>query len=226
MFKKLKYRFLFWMIRTKAYEWIIMHVIPFIRLTTYYALPDNKKFQNWGPLERRGYKLLEPGDIILTIDSQKLTTKIIGNATKDIGGHKPYMVPTHTALCIGKGRDLDFEIAEMTHHNYTKSTWEDVTREATRIVIIRCTAWDEAYVNNTIIPMATSPCFQRKLYDGQFQLSVDRLACSELPYHADVEKRAKVDLSPVIGDQPYISPVGWMLAENVKIIWDSNLESI
>lgn len=226
MLKKLWYKIQFWFVSTKVYDFLMAKVFPFIRFSMYYALPDNKDFIHWGVLERRGYKYLEPGDLIFTVDSKKFTSKVIGAATKEIGGEQPYMMPSHVALCIGKGRSLEWEISEMTHHNYTKSTWEDVCRESTRVVIARCTDWDETYVNNTIIPMAISPCFQRKLYDNKFQMSLDKLACSELPYHADLERRAKIDLSPVIGNQPYITPVGWVLGENIKIIWDSNMESI
>lgn len=225
MFKKLWYKIQFWFVATTFYNWL-METLPFLRFTTYYALPDNLKFLQWGALERKGYKHLEPGDLIFTIDNKKVTSKIIGSATKDVGGYQPYFVPSHIALCIAKDRDLDFEIAEMTHLDYTKSTWEDVCRESTRVVIARCTAWDKDYISNTIIPMATSPCFQRKKYDRKFQLSQDKLACSELPYHADIEKRAQVDLSPVIGNQPYITPVGWILGKNIEIIWDSDLETL
>ena len=189
-------------------------------------MPDNKKFQQWGALERKGYEHLEPGYLIFTIDDKKFTSKVIGSATKEIGGEKPYFMPSHVALCVAKGRDLSWEISEMTHLNYTKSTWEDVCRQSTRVVIARCTDWDDEYVDNTIIPMATSPCFQNKLYDNKFQMSLNKLACSELPYHADLERRAKIDLSPVIGNQPYITPVGWVLGENIEIIWDSDMESI
>lgn len=222
MFKKLWYTILFKIIRSSTYNWIMKKVIPFIRFSTYYALPDNKSFIQWGSLERRGYKHLKAGDLVFTIDNKKLASKIIGSATKNVGGKEPYFMPSHVALCIDVGSE--FEIAEMTHHDYTKSTWNDVCREATRVVIGRCKDWDQEYINNTIIPMALS--FKNKKYDNAFVMNVDSLACSELPYFADLEKRAQVNLQPVIGDQPYITPVGWVLGKNIEIIWDSNLESI
>jgi hypothetical protein len=224
MFKKLWYSLQIWFVGTKFYEWAVLEVIPFIRFTTYYALPDNKKFIQWGALERKGYKFLKPGYLIFTIDNKKLTAKVIGKATADSAEVKPYFIPSHAALCIAKDRDTDFEIAEMTHHDYTRSTWEDVCREATRVVIARCTDWDETYVNNTIIPMALS--FKNKKYDNKFQMSLETLACSELPYHADIERRAKIDLKPVVGNKPYITPVGWVLGKNIEIVWDSDLESV
>lgn len=222
MFKKIKYSFLVWLMRTSLYLWAMKHLLPFIRFTTYYALPDNVNFKQWGALERRGYKYLQPGDLIFSYDSQKLTSKIIGSATKELKDYNPYFMPSHIALCIAKGGD--FEVAEMTHHDYTKSTWEDVCRSSTRIVIGRIKDWDQKYIENTIIPMALS--FKNKKYDDSFTMGTNSLACSELPYFADLEKRAKVSLQPVVGDKPYITPVGWILAKNVEIIWDSNLETL
>lgn len=206
--------------RSKPYLWSMKNLIPFIRFTTFYAEPDNKNFQQWGALENRGYPHLQAGDLIFAYDSKKLTSRIIGSATKELGGHQPYFMPSHVALCVAKGGD--FEIAEMTHHDYTKSTWTDVCRESTRIVIGRCTAWDKTYVDNTIVPMALS--FTKKKYDDAFVMGSESLACSELPYFADLEKRAEVDLKPVVGTTPYITPVGWVLGKNIEIIWDSNLE--
>lgn len=222
MFKKIWYSFLFLLVRSKPYIWLMKNVIPFIRFTMYYALPDNKNFLQWGALENRGYQYLQPGHIILCVDSKKLTSRIIGSATKEVGGHTPYFMPSHAALCVAKGGD--FEVAEMTHHDYTRSTWTDVCREATRVVIVRCKDWDETYIKNTIIPMALS--FSNKKYDNAFVMGIDSLACSELPYFADLERRAKVSLQPVVGDQPYITPVGWVLGGNIEVVWDSNLESI
>lgn len=221
MFKKIWYKFLFWLVTTKVFDFLMLKVIPFIRFSVYYAIPENKQFIKWGALERRGYKQLQAGDIILCIDNKKFSSRVIGAATKNISGKEPYFMPSHVALCVGLG--TEFEIAEMTHHNYTKSTWEDVCRESTRVVIARCKDWDKEYVNDTIIPMAKS--FKNKKYDNRFEMSTDKLACSELPYHADLERRAKLNLEPVIGDRQYITPVGWILGENIEIVWDSNMES-
>lgn len=222
MFKKLWYQFLFWLTGTRIYLWSMKNLIPYIRFSLYYALPENKIFPQWGALEKRGRKYLKPGDLIFTIDNKKFSSKVIGAATEKVGKKIPYFMPSHIALCIDVGSD--FEIAEMTHLDYTKSTWEDVTRGSTRVVIGRCKDWDDNYVQNTIIPMAKS--FKNKKYDDRFEMGEGSLACSELPYFADLERRAQVDLSPVIGNKPYITPVGWILAKNVKIIWDSNLETL
>ena len=222
MLKKIWYHFLFWLTSTRLYLWSMKNLIPYIRFSLYYALPENKNFSQWGALEKRGYKYLKPGDLIFTIDNKKFSSKVIGLATEKEGKKSPYFLPSHVALCVDVGSD--FEVAEMTHLDYTKSTWQDVTRGSTRVVIARCKDWDETYVQNTIIPMAKS--FKNKKYDDRFEMGQGSLACSELPYFADLERRAKVNLSPVIGNKPYITPVGWILGKNIEIIWDSNLETL
>jgi hypothetical protein len=220
MFKKLWYHFQFWLTGWKSYGWLMKQVIPYIRFTTYYALPSNEAFEQWGALERQGYAALRPGDLIFTVDEFKLSSRVIGNATVKLGDKKPYFVPSHVAVCLFKDRDTAFEIAEMTHLDYTRSTWEDVVRQSTRVVIARCSGWDNHYVAQVVIPTALS--FQDRKYDDRFQMGADTLACSELIYFADAQQRLKVSLKPLIGDRPYITPVGLILGENLTIIWDSN----
>lgn len=222
--KKLWYEFQFWLTGTALYHFYMKNIGPVLRLTTDYARPDNKKFHQWGALERKGYIYLQPGDIILAIDNKKVVAKIIGNATKDLGDVKPLFVPSHAALCVNKDKTSPFEIAEMTMRGFTKSTWEDVTREATRIVIARCPEWDDNYIEDKVIPKVMT--FVNKKYDERFQMGEETLACSEMVYHADVEHRLKADVEPLIGTNPYITPVGLLIAPNLKIIWDSDAELI
>lgn len=222
MFKKLWYQFQFWLTGTKVYHFYMKRIGPVLRLTTDYARPDNKRFHQWGALERKGYVYLQKGDIILAIDNKKVVAKVIGNATKDLGKVKPLFVPSHAALCINKDKTSPFEIAEMTMRGFTKSTWEDVTREATRIVIARCNDWTEDYIDEVVIPKIMT--FINRKYDERFQMGEETLACSEMVYHGDVEHRLQADVAPLIGDNPYITPVGLLLAPNIKIIWDSDAE--
>jgi hypothetical protein len=217
---KFYYKFLFWLVSTRLYLWAMKKVIPFIRFTTYYAIPENKKFAQWGPLERKGYARLQPGDLVFTIDKMKFSSMVIGRATAKLGHKKPLFTPSHIALCVAKGSE--FEIAEMTHNDFTRSTWEDVTRGSTRVVIGRIDNWDKEYITDVVIPTTLS--FSGKKYDDRFLMGEDSLACSELPYFADKERRAKVNLEPIIGTEPYITPVGWILADNIEFIWDSNAE--
>ena len=217
-FKKIKLEILFWIISQKWYRWIMMNVIPYIRLTTYYALPENPDYDKWGALMNKGYESLQPGDIILAIDKEKLTTKVIGGATAEFGQGEVLFVPSHAALCVSK--DGKFEVAEMTHTNFTQSTWSDICYEATRVVILRCVHWDKDYINKQVIPTCKS--FKDKKYDVKFHQGADELICSELVYFSDPERRLDVSLDPILGFDPYISPVGLLKAKNCVLVWDSN----
>lgn len=191
-----------WLTQRKSYRWVLLNVIPFIRFTTYYT-----SLRGWKHF--RGYKLLKTGDIILTIDKQKLTTLLIPGTF------------AHSALCVGKSQE--WEISEMTHTHYTKSTFFDICKESDRVVILRCKDWGEKYINETLIPKCKS--FINATYDTEFVLGVLQLYCSELVYQSDVEKRLKVSLEDLAGlGRDYISPDGLSKADNCDIVWDSDLE--
>jgi hypothetical protein len=218
--KKLKMEIIFWIIKQKWYQWLMINVVPFLRFSTYYALPSNNEFLKWGSLCRRGYKHLQPGDIILTVDDKKLGSMVIGGATADHVGETNF-IPSHAALCVGKGED--FEVAEMTHHHFTESAWEDVCFESTRVVILRCKAFDEHYIKEVLIPTCKS--FKDKKYDVTFSMGIETLICSELVYFADKERRLIVNLDPILGFKPYISPLGLYKAKNCFVVWDSDEET-
>ena len=220
MFKRLKLKFLMWMMRRSFFHFIVMRIVPFLRFSLYYSRPSNEKYISWGALAHKGYQKLEPGDIILSLDAKKLLTFIIGKATADNNPDLYPFVPAHAALCVSKNGE--FEVAEMTHHNYTKSAWMDVCSEATRVVIIRCKDFDQDYINNVLIPKCLS--FKDKKYDVKFIQGIDELACSEMVFFSDVEGRLQVNLDPIMGLDPYISPVGLLNAKNCDVIWDSDLE--
>lgn len=187
---------------SRLYYWLLMNVIPFIRFTVYYTSLRGWKYQ-------AGYKLLQPGDYICVIDRKKLTSFLIPGEI------------SHAGLCLAKG--VPWEISEMTHHNYTKSTFFDMCKEADRVVICRCPAWDSKYINDVIIPNAKS--FEDASYDVGFELGVKTLYCSELVYQADSERRLQVSLEDLAGiGRPYISPTGLLKAKNIEIVWDSDKE--
>jgi hypothetical protein len=222
--KRLLYSVQFWITGTVLYHHFVRRVLPYIRFNFYYALPTNPSYPQWGALERIGYQHLRPGDIIFTIDKSKLSSKIIGKATAKLGRKVPYFVPSHVALCVKKNKSASDEIVEMTHADFTRSTWEDLTRQSTRVVIARCRDWSLDYIERVVIPTALS--FQDRKYDERFQMGEDTLACSELIYFADVAGKLDVSLRPLIGSKPYITPVGLLLGKNVQIIWDSEKEGI
>ena len=196
MLKRLKNKFLIWLMETKLYNYLLLHVIPYIRFSMYYTSLRGWKYH-------QGYKLLKPGDIILTQDSKKLTSFVIGGEY------------SHAALCVSK--DGEFEVAEMTHTNYTKSCFFDLCKEADKVALIRCKDWDKEYIQKVIAKCHT---FKDAIYDNQFKFGMKTLYCSELIYQADFEHRLDVSLEDLMGiGRDYISPYGLFLAKNIEIIW-------
>ena len=201
------------LMQTRFYAWLLLHVIPYIRFTTYYTSLRGWKYQ-------RGYKLLQPGDILLTLDRKKLTTLLIPGEF------------SHAAVCVDKGSE--WEISEMTHTDYTKSCFFDICKEADRVVILRCKDFDSEYRENFI---AACKSFDNARYDLRFDMALQQkgfscavLACSELPYQSDFEHRCRVDSTDTVGlGMPYVSPNDWWEATkinspNMFVAWDSDKE--
>lgn len=193
-------KFVNWLMARKFYKHVLLKWLPFIRLSTYYT--DIRGFKY-----HQGYRLLEPGHIILSVDNRKLIS---------------YIIPgdfSHAALCVSKGDYRYFEIAEMTHTNYTESYFYDLCKEADRVVILECTAFNNAYVDRIITKCLS---FQGAKYDTSFSLVDKALYCSELVYKSDFEHKLQVNLEDLAGlGYEYISPDGLYKAKNVKVIWDS-----
>ena len=197
-------KILVWFMNTDVYAWLLKHVIPYIRFTTYYTSLRGAKYQ-------AGYKKLEPGHIILTIDNKKLTSLLIPGTF------------AHAALCLGKSNGSDtYEVAEMTHTDYTKSYFFDICKEADRVVILKCDNWDEEYTQKVIDKCLE---FEDVTYDVKFDLGVKTLYCSELVFQSDFERRLDINLEDLAGlGRQYISPDGLYKAKNVKVVWDSDEE--
>ena len=195
----MKRKLILWIMQTRLYAWLLIKVIPYIRFTCYYTSLKGYQYQ-------KGYKKLSKGDIVLTVDKKKLTSMLIPGTW------------THAALCVGKGSA--WELSEMTHENYRKSTFFDICKEADRVCILRCKDWTRRYIARVVDRCKT---FENVPYDMSFMLGVKALYCSELIFMSDIEGRLKVDLSDLAGlGREYISPDGLYLAENVKVIWDSD----
>ena len=191
-------RLIIWAMDTKVYSYLLKHVIPFIRFTMYYS-----EFPGWK--YHRMYNTLQPGDIVLSTDSKKLTAKLIPGDW------------THAGVCVGK--DGVFEIAEMTHVGYKESTFSDFCYQATRVCVLRGKNFDRDY---TELFIKETLSYRGTPYDQKFQLGVGALSCSELIYVADTEKRLECDLEDVAGlGRPYISPTGIYRSE-VEAISDSD----
>lgn len=202
MFQKLYRKFLIWLSSTKVYEWFLIHVIPYIRFSMYYTGMKGSSFHKM-------YKMLKPGHIILTTDKKKLTTFLIPGEF------------AHAAFCVSK--DQNWEMSEMTHTHYTKSTFADVCFQADRVVIMECKDFDQQYINKIIDQCKK---FEDVLYDFQFELGVKALSCAELIYESDVERRLDISLEDVAGlGRPYISPTGLFRAVNCEVIYDTEWEN-
>lgn len=201
--KKALYRKLILMLfDTKLYRWLLLSVFPYVRFTCYYT-----SFRGWNYM--RGYKYLKPGDIVVTNDKWKLTSLLVPGEW------------THAALCVDIHKE--FEIAEMTHTNYTKSTFFDLCKESTRVAILQCTDWDENYIKNTVIPTCLG--FENVLYDIKFENDIKALYCSEMVMASDTEHRLQASNEDVLGlGMPYVSPMGIYTAKNIRVVWDSNNE--
>jgi hypothetical protein len=196
------------------YQALVMKFIPYIRFSLYYT-----SFRGWK--YHRGYELLKPGDIVLSVDTKKATSSIISKATAGASGRIRTLV--HAGLCVSK--DKHFEIAEMTHHNYTRSCFFDFCKEAERVVIIRCDEFTDKYINTVLIPTALSDKFQAAKYNWKFGWSSTDLYCSQLIYRADAAHKMNVDIGDLIGlGVPYISPEGLYDMKNGTKVWDSDNE--
>lgn len=183
--------------QTKTWSWLLAKVVPFIRFTMYYTDFPGFKFHE-------AYNLLQPGDYLVSIDRKKLTTLLIGGDW------------THAAMCVSK--DQIFEIAELTHKGYTKSTLFDFCKESDRIAIFR-PPYDPEY-RNLVIEKCKS--FSHLGYDDQFTLGVKALYCSELVYESDFMRVLQVDLEDLAGlGRPYISPTGLADCANATCVYDS-----
>jgi hypothetical protein len=213
MLNKIKAKLLSLIMRSKLYNKLLTDIIPYIRFSTYYTQPTNKNFDKWGALMLKGYVVLEPGHIILTIDEKKLTTKLISKFTGEEGF-------SHAAFCVSK--DGDFEVAEMTHTNFTKSTWSDICYESTRVVILKCDTFDQEYINEML---KMTDDFLHLPYDNMFKMGIEALSCAELCYMYDFEKRMDVKLDPILGLDPYISPMGLFKGKNIRVVWDSDKQN-
>ena len=191
--------------QTKAYYYLVKSVIPYIRFTTYYTSLRGKKYHKL-------YKELMAGDVILTIDKKKLTTLLIPGEF------------SHAAMCVSL--DQKWEVSEMTHTDYTKSTFFDICKESDRVVIMRCKSCpvsaDTSYEN---IDKAIEKCksFEGAKYDVSFDLGIHALYCSELIYQSYEDNFLEADLEDLVGlNRPYISPVGLYYAKNLRVVIDSD----
>lgn len=196
-----------------AYNWLLRRIVPRIRFSLYYPHFTGRQFWN-------GYYVLTYGDILLSRDSRKLSSYLI-----------PGSMP-HAAVLVENWwkrdrawfpREQKGEIVEAVAEGVRLTTWFEFCHESDRVMILRCIDWGEEYALGTIIPKALE--LVGTPYDNQFHFDSKAMYCSELPYHCDIEHRAKVNTKDLFGlGYKYVSAQDWLDAENVKVVWDSDWE--
>ena len=197
--KGLYRKFVRWIMQTALYRYLLKHVIPYIRFTTYYTNLRGIKYHQL-------YNVLKPGDVILTIDKKKLTTLLIPGEF------------SHAAMCVSL--DEKWEISEMTHTDYTKSTFFDICKESDRVVIMRC---KECADDDIAQAIKKCKSLEGAKYDTEFTLGIHALYCSELVYQSYGNNLLQADLSDFVGlGRLYISPVGLYHAGNLCTVIDSD----
>lgn len=194
-------KFLIWLTNAQIYSDFLFKVIPFVRFSLYYTPFRGNQYN-------KAYELIQKGDFIVCKDDKKLSTMIIGGDW------------SHAALFLGKKEEgADYECAEMTHMNYTKSDFFDLCKESSRLAIYRCNDFDENYIGKVVEECKK---YEGVPYDIGFVLGIRALYCSELIFQSDFEHRAKFNLDDIKGlGQKYISPTGLTKAVNVRLIYDS-----
>ena len=200
MMNKLYRRVVGFIMQTKIYSYLLKHVIPYIRFTTYYTNLRGNKYHAL-------YEKLKAGDVILTIDKKKLTTLLIPGEF------------SHAAMCVSL--DKKWEASEMTHSDYTKSCFFDICKESDRVVIMRCKKITDEQLENAIKKCKS---LEEATYDVEFSLGISALYCSELIYVSYENNLIEANLEDFVGlGRDYISPVGLYHAKNLEVIVDSDL---
>jgi hypothetical protein len=180
---------------TRIYLWVVRDILSWIRISCNHTRLTGQKY-------REGYKLLKPGQIILSTDESRISS---------------FLTPgdlDHAALCVGKG--TTYEVGEMTHLGYTKSTFFDICHTSDRVVLLECYDWDKEYVKKVIKKCKS---LVGTLYDFQFQSGNMTLYCSELPAICDVENRLGI---PIYREAYYILPRDYYNHPRIRVIWDSD----
>lgn len=192
-------KLLLWILESKLTHNFILKVLPWWRITNWYAEID-------GAQHMLGYRMLEPGDIIVTLDKHKIAAILIPGEW------------SHAAVCVGKG--TPYEVAEMTHSGFTKSAFFDICKQSDKFAIYRMFKADSRYIQSFIERVKG---YEGTAYDTTFSLGIKTLYCSELPYQADVEHKLQADIEDLAGlGRPYLSPTGLSKAEGLKLVFHSD----
>lgn len=193
-------KIIMWIMKRKLYFFFLRRVVPFIRFSMSYT-----KLKGWQ--YHKLYSILEPGDIIVTIDRKKLTSLLIPGEF------------SHAAMCVSK--DGIWEVSEMTHTDYTKSCFFDICKESDRVVIL---GLKDATPSEQGGAIAVCKSLQQVKYDMRFLLGIEALYCSELCLVCWGNEKLKADTSDFAGiGQPYVTPTDLYEAEGVYVKADTRL---
>lgn len=210
---------MFWFLQTEFYYFVVKRIIPYIRFTIYYT-----RFRKFA--FARLYSQLKPGDILLSIDYQKLTTKVIGGDW------------SHAAICVGVGINKT-EIVEMTHNDFNETDFHKFCSESERVRIKRVndTDWDvvrfisnvwkqeDSLYNVGFIAKEKKDPRKNKTLVNKHGHKVHKFNyCSQLVTEADDLNIIKCNWEDLAGlGVPYISPTGLDKATNMITVDDSGL---
>lgn len=172
------------------------------------------------------YEVLEPGDILFSIDYKKLTSKFIGGEW------------SHVGICVDKGPGK-VEVIEMTHEDFHQTDFFHFCKESERVGIGRIDdpRWTPKYRDDFIRGVwrekdsKYNHTFRAKeKYDPRKHGPTNKNGvkihkfnyCSQLPMVADKSDIIDANWEDLAGlGVPYISPTGLYRAKNMKHVADS-----
>lgn len=204
-----------WFTNTKLYDWILLDFMPGKRFT--WKVPSIK-----GSNFNGAHWVLEPGDIILSIDYRAFTGAVIKFLSKGEF--------SHACMCVNNvrsGHAFKYEVGEMLAGGYTRSFFYDIVHESERVVILRAN-WTKEFRKAVI---EAYMAFEGTPYDTKMELGTKALYCSESVYQAVLNAQKKlndysqcldVNLEDLAGlGRQYLSPTGIYKAKNATVIHDT-----
>lgn len=187
-----------WFMKTSMYYFLLKKVIPFVRFTFWYSDINGQQYNKL-------YSILEPGDIVVTVDKKKLTSLLVPGEF------------THAAMCVSKNGV--WELSEMTNADYTKSCFYDICKTNDRVVILGV---KDATEEEKVAAIRKCRGLEWAKYDRFFILGIEALYCSELCLVSWNNEKIKADLSDFANlGQPYVSPTDLYEADGLYIKADS-----
>jgi hypothetical protein len=188
-----------WMMSTKIWAWLLKQIIRKVRFSWNYTSMT-------GVVYRKAKRVCQPGDLILTVDSARLSAITTPGKW------------AHGAICVGV-KNGTVKIAEMTGDGFGVVDLFDVCSHADHIAVWRCQDWDEKYVQEVIIPNCSA--LIDTPYDSEFKPGSDKIYCFELWQTVDQEQRLKLVLDEALG-RSLVTGTSVTEANNAYCVFDSH----